>query len=88
MLDFEKRLAAITTESSQRRNRTELYGNKTTLKDFIANYPGIPLIQIEQQVFKDMPEVSITDDTPLIIYDRPYFESVGEELKTSKTTLK
>lgn len=77
MIEFEKKLAQITIEPAERRDRHALYGNKTNLKEFIGNYSDIPLFDIEKDVFRDVNEANITEDSPLIVYDRGYFERLG-----------
>lgn len=83
LIQFEQKLANITADTASRRDRHKLYGNKTNIKGFESNYSGIPLLAIEKEVFKevDLTGGQISETSPLIVYDRKYFERVGQVLK-------
>ena len=87
VIEFEKKLANITADTASRRDRHALYGNKTDIKGFESKYVGIPLLQIEKDVFKDINNGQINESSPLIVYDRKYFERVGQILRDTPKKL-
>lgn len=80
MVQFEMELAKISADNVVRRNKTLLYGTKITIKEFEENYENIPLSNIEREVFINVLDGVVNESSGLIVYDRDYFENVGEIL--------
>lgn len=80
MVEFEMELAKISADNVVRRNKTLLYGNKTTIKEFEENYQNIPLWRIESELFINVLDGVVDESSGLIVYDRDYFKNVGEIL--------
>ena len=84
LLSFEISLAEITADSASRRNRTELYGEKISVNQFMDIYENIPLKNIETIVFEGVLDGIVDANPGLIVYDRDYFRRLGGILeKTS-----
>jgi predicted metalloendopeptidase len=81
MVQFEMELAKISADNVVRRNKTLLYGNKTTIKEFGEKYENIPLSAIEREVFIGVLDGVVNESSGLIVYDRDYFENVGQILE-------
>ncbi|CAG2104715.1 unnamed protein product [Medioppia subpectinata] len=85
IVKFESDLAKLTAEAADRRNRTELYGDKTDIESFVSKY-NIPLLDIETQVFENYKPID--GKTGLIVYDKKYFERLANLLTTTINTNK
>ncbi len=77
LLEFEKKLANVSADSASRRDRENFYGKKTNISEFMLNYNNIPLLSIEEIVFKGLLEKEISGSSELIVYDREYFKELG-----------
>jgi hypothetical protein len=78
LLEFEKKLANISADSASRRDRENFYGKKTNISEFMLNYNDIPLLSIEEVVFKGHLDKEISSSSELIVYDRDYFKELGD----------